>query len=509
MPDPAATLLSELGVRPGLWVNGGWQEGGGGGTTVRNPATGAEIAAFRLAGAGDFRVAIDGAQAAFTAWRREPGAARGDLLKRAAALLLQRRRGVAELLTLEQGKPLSQALGEVDYAASFFQWFGEEARRPHGRLQPHPQRGREYRVRQVPAGVAGLVTPWNFPLAQGAKKIAAALAAGCTAVWKPSELTPLVALALGSVLREAGLPEGALQVLPAPGPLAGEALTADPRVRVLSLTGSTPTGRTLLKESARHLPRLSLELGGNAPFVILPDADLDEVAQDLVKLKLLCSGQVCVTANRVFVPASLESALIARLLPLWRALKVGNGLAEGVDVGPLIHAKACERVRGLVEEALGLGAELVCENRTHEGDPSLGGGSFFAPVILGGVRDDMPLVRDEIFGPVLPLLSYTDLSDAVSRANATAAGLAAYVYGTDLSLANAVAEELEAGIVGVNEWRPLRAEIPFGGTKTSGQGWEGGEEGLREFCELKVIATPSPSLRPAAGASGTRPPGGT
>jgi len=494
MPDTTQSLLSGLGVRPGLLIDGGWRAGAGAGFSVRNPATGAEIATVALADAGDFRAAIDGAQRAFGSWSREPASLRGDVLKKAAALLALRRQDVAVLLTLEQGKVLAQALAEVDYAASFFQWFGEESRRPHGRLQPHPQRGREYRVKLVPAGVAGLVTPWNFPLAQGAKKVAAALAAGCTAVWKPSELTPLVALALGAILREAGVPDGALQILPALGAVAGEALTGDARVRVLSLTGSTETGRTLMRSAARHLPRIALELGGNAPFIILPDANLDEAASELVKLKLLCSGQVCVTANRVFVPASLESALIERLAPLWRGLVVGSGLSAGVDVGPLIHRKACERVRNLVEGALGAGAELVLENRTHEGDPALSGGSFFPPTILRGVRDDMALVCEEIFGPVLPLMGYTDLNDAIRRANSTASGLAAYVYGGDLALANAVAEELEAGIVGVNEWRPLRAEIPFGGTKCSGQGWEGGEEGLREFCELKVIAAPTPSV---------------
>ena len=498
MPDAAQSLLSGRGVTPGIMLGGEFREAGGGEVPVRNPATGATIAVVPLAGPADFALAIDGAGEAFGRWSRETGAARGEVLKRAAALLLARRSDIAQLLTLEQGKVLPQALGEVDYAASFFQWFGEEARRPTGRLQPHPVRGREYRVKAVPAGVAGLVTPWNFPLAQGAKKIAAALAAGCTAVWKPSELTPLVALALGSVLREAGLAPGVLQVLPALGPVAGEALTADPRVRVISLTGSTATGRTVLRASARHLPRLSLELGGNAPFVILPDADLDEVVPELVKLKLLCSGQVCVTANRVFVPAALEGKLVEKLCAVWRGLRVGNGLEAGTDVGPLIHAEACVRVRGLVEGAIAEGAELVAENRSHQADRGIAAGGFYTPQILRGVRDTMAIARGEIFGPVLPLLTYVDVDEAVRRANATEAGLSAYVYGRDLSLANAVADELEAGIVGVNEWRPLRAEIPFGGTKASGQGWEGGEEGLREFTELKVISAPVPSLRPPA-----------
>ncbi len=493
-PDPHRTLLSKLGFSSGLWVDGQWRDGSGEIITVRNPATGAEITRVPLAGGADFREAVGGAQRAFFHWRNEPGSVRGEVLKRAAALLTARRQGLAELLTREQGKPLAQALAEVDYAASFFQWFGEEARRLGGRTQPHPVRGREYHVTPVAAGVAGLVTPWNFPLAQGAKKISAALAAGCTAVWKPSELTPLVALVVGPLLKEAGLPDGALQILAARGPVAGAALTEDERVRVLSLTGSTATGRTLMQGAARHLQRVSLELGGNAPFLILPDADLDQVVPDLLKLKLLCAGQVCVTANRVFVPARLEEALVARLAPLWAALRVGDGLAAGVDVGPLIHAKACERVRGLVDGALASGARVAGENRTHEGVPALSQGSFFPPLVLRGVADGMALVREEIFGPVMALLTYGEVGEAVGRANATPFGLAAYVYGSDLSLSHAVADRLEAGIVGVNEWRPLRAEIPFGGIKYSGLGREGGEEGLREFCDVKVVATPRPSL---------------
>lgn len=491
MPEAAQPLLSKLAIRPGLWIGGKWLEDGAEAWVVRNPATGADIATVPLAGPAQFRAAIDGAQRAFESWKDEPNASRGNVLKKLAALMAARRQELAEILTTEQGKPLSQSLAEVDYAASFFQWFGEEARRLSGRIQPHPQGGREYQVRRIPAGVAGLVTPWNFPIAQGAKKIAAALAAGCTAVWKPSEFTPLVALALGPMLQEAGAPDGVLQILPARGPVAGEALSSDPRVRVLSLTGSTNTGRAVMQSAARHLPRLSLELGGNAPFLLLPNADLDAAAADLVKLKLLCSGQVCVTANRVFVPTALEAAFTEKLTELWRGLCMGNGLAADIDGGPLIHAKACERVRGVVDEALKSGAEIVCENRTHEGDSSLSGGSFFAPVILRGVRDDMRLAQEEVFGPVLSLLRYDDLADAVRRANATPFGLAAYVYGNDLALANAVASELDAGIVGVNEWRPLRAEIPFGGIKASGLGSEGGEEGIREFCEIKVIATPS------------------
>jgi succinate-semialdehyde dehydrogenase / glutarate-semialdehyde dehydrogenase len=498
MADATPAVLAKFNFRPALWIDGQWLEDGVESLAIRNPATGADLITVPLAGPDHFRQAIDGAQRAFESWRGEPNAARGEILKKTAALLTIRRQELAELLTSEQGKPLVQALGEVDYAASFFQWFGEESRRLSGRIQPHPQRGREYHVRPVPAGVAGLVTPWNFPLAQGAKKAAAALAAGCTAIWKPSEFTPLVALVLGPILQEAGLPDGVLQILPARGAVAGPALAGDARVRVLSLTGSTNTGRALMSAATKHLPHLSFELGGNAPFLVLPDANLDLAAADLIKLKLLCSGQVCVTANRIFVPASLETAFAEKLAAGWRTLRVGDGLVPGTDVGPLIHAQACNRVRGLVDEALASGAELVAENRSHEDNRALSGGSFFAPTILRGVHDGMSLAKEEIFGPVAPLLAYDDIKDAVRRANATPFGLAAYVYGTDLTLANAVADALDAGIIGVNEWRPLRAEIPFGGIKSSGWGHEGGEEGLREFCELKVIATTSAATWPDA-----------
>jgi len=485
--------LNELKVEPRLWINGVWTDGNGT-VIVTNPATGVTLAEVQRGGADDLRRAIDGAQRAFASWSHTPSAARGELLKRAAALLTARRNTLAALLTREQGKPLAQALGEVDYAASFFQWFGEEARRLCGRIQPHPTPGFEYLVQPIPAGVVGLITPWNFPLAQGAKKVAAALAAGCAAVWKPAELTPLIALALAPLLAEAGLPPGVLQIVTAPGRLVGEVFTNDPRLRVLSLTGSTETGRTLAAAAARHLPRVSLELGGNAPFIVLPDADLEKAASDLVRLKCLCSGQVCVSANRVFVPASRESEFLDHLQRPWLKARVGDGLQDGVDAGPLIHHQACQQVRKLIEDALSQGAEVVCVNRTHEADGSLAAGSFCAPTVVRGVRDDMALAATETFGPVAPVLTYQSVEDAVCRANATPFGLAAYVYGGDLARARAVAEALEVGIVGVNEWRPLRAEIPFGGIKESGLGWEGGEEGLHEFVVLKTIALPRPRL---------------
>ena len=486
-----------LWFEPAPWIDGVWRTAdrcGGESVTVRNPATGEAIATVGRADAETVTAAIEGADRAGRGWRAIPAAARGEILKATAAALLARRDEFARLLTAEQGKPYLQAAGEVDYAASFFQWFGEEARRVHGRIVPHPEAGREFLVEQRAAGVAGLITPWNFPLAQGAKKVAAALAAGCTAVWKPAEATPLVALALAPILAEAGLPAGVLQIVPGKGSVVGPVLAADPRVRVLSLTGSTATGSGLMAAAAPGIKRLSLELGGNAPFIILPDADLGFVTDQLVRLKMFVSGQVCVTANRIFVHADHEAELIERLAARIAGLKVGNGLADGVDAGPLIHAAASRDVQRRVEEAVATGARIVAENRSYESIPGLARENFSPPTVVADVRDSMRLASEEIFGPVIPLLSYQTLSEAVERANATPYGLAAYVYGKDLGRLRGVASALEAGIVGVNEWRPLKAEIPFGGVKQSGIGAEGGEEGIREFLETRVISIPKPGV---------------
>ena len=478
---------------PRPWLDGQWHAGGET-VTVRNPATGEKLTDVTRTDAATVTRAIKGAEKAQRVWRDVSAVERGLVLKRTAALLLARKDEFARLLSAEQGKPYAQAAGEVEYAASFYQWFGEEARRVYGRIAAHPEAGREFFIEHKPAGVAGLITPWNFPLAQGAKKVAAALAAGCSAVWKPAELTPLIALATGPLMAEAGLPAGVLQIVPGRGSVVGGVLAEHPAVRVLSLTGSTATGSALMTAAAPGIKRVSLELGGNAPFIVLPDADLDFVAEQLTRLKLLVSGQVCVTANRVFVHADAENALAEKLAAKLAAARVGNGLADGMDAGPLIHRQAGEEVGALVEQAVVSGARIVCQNRSYEDDASLREGSFFPPTLLTGVRDDMRVASEEIFGPVIPLLRYTSVADAVQRANETPYGLASYVYGRDLAQCRAVASAIEAGIVGVNEWRPLKAEIPFGGIKQSGIGAEGGEEGLREFLETQVISMPKPTL---------------
>jgi succinate-semialdehyde dehydrogenase/glutarate-semialdehyde dehydrogenase len=299
---------------------------------------------------------------------------------------------------------------------------------------------------------------------------------------------------MAPLMREAGLPDGVIQIVPGIGSVLGPILSSHPSIRVLSLTGSSATGSSVMSAASTGIKRVSLELGGNAPFIILPDADLDFVAEQLTRLKLFVSGQVCVTANRVFAPAHLQHKITELLAQKFAAARVGDGLAATMDAGPLINQHACAKVSQLVEDAVAGGANIALENRSFEQDPRLAHGSFFPPTILTGVQDTMRIAREEVFGPVLPLLSYTEIEDAVRRANDTPYGLAAYVYGNNLSQCRAVAASLEVGIVGVNEWRPLKAEIPFGGVKQSGIGAEGGEEGLREFLETQVISIPKPSL---------------
>ena len=485
--------VPEFWFEPRPWVDGKWVTTSQS-TSVNNPATGVKLADVSRVDIELVNRAILGAVQAQKDWSQVSAVHRGNVLKRSAFLLLAKKEELACLLSAEQGKPYSQSLGEVEYAASFFQWFGEEARRAYGRIAAHPENDREFLIEHKPIGVAGLITPWNFPLAQGAKKIAAALAAGCSAVWKPAERTPLIALAIAPLLAEAGIPTGVLQITPGPGGLVGQALADHPAVRVLSLTGSTATGSILMAAAAPSIKRVSLELGGNAPFILLPDADLELAAEHLVTMKLFVSGQVCVTCNRVFVHASVEDKFTNLVAKRLSQAVIGNGLKPSVNAGPLISHSACEGVRKLVQSAVAAGAKIVVENKSYEKDPALDLAGFYPPTLLTNVQDDMELSCNEIFGPIIPFLRYSSVGEVIGRANDTPYGLAGYVYGRDLNVCRAVATQLEVGIVGVNEWRPLKAEIPFGGIKQSGIGAEGGEEGLREFLTTQVISIPKPSI---------------
>jgi succinate-semialdehyde dehydrogenase/glutarate-semialdehyde dehydrogenase len=454
--------------------------------SVCNPADGTTIAGLSTADGTLATEAIAAATAALPDWAATSPPQRGAVLGAIHDVLLANRDRLARWLTLEQGKVLPQALAEVDYAASFYRWFAEEARRLPGGAVAHPDPAKETHIHYAPVGVVGCVTPWNFPLAQAAKKLAAALAAGCTVVLKPAEETPLMGLATAWAAAEAGLPPGVLNVLCGDAPAIGVTLTGSADVRAISVTGSVATGRLLMRDASQHLQRVTLELGGNAPFIVLDDADLERTVADLIRLKFMVSGQVCVTANRVFVPRALASPFVERLTAAVAALRCGNGLDPDVDVGPLVNARQRERVVDLVDSAVGAGATATCGGQRLDND-ALAAGWFYAPTVLTGVTDLMRVCQEEVFGPVIPVLTYDCLDDAVARANATPYGLAGYVYGADSDRALAVARRLEVGIAGVNDLRPLRAEVPFGGIKASGLGREGGREGLLEYLEPKVI----------------------
>jgi len=471
------------------WVGGVWRPG----TTskpVTNPATGELIAEVAQADRAGFDAAIAVAAESFPAWSKTSSQTRAAILKKTAALLLEQRDAFANLLTREQGKTITQAEAEVDYAASFYEWFGEEARRLHTIVTDHPTEGREFFIEKKPVGVVGIITPWNFPLAQGAKKVAAALATGCTFVWKPAELTPLVALAMGPLLKEAGLPDGVANIVMARGSVAGPAMAEHPAVKVVSLTGSTETGTQVMRDCAPQIKRVSLELGGNAPFIVFEDADLELAVNDLIAIKTLTSGQVCVTANRVFVQSSIHDRFVDRLLEKMRDLHVGDGLDRRCHAGPLIHHAACAEIQALVDDAIACGARL----RFGAGDLPIHGdterGSFFTPTLLTDVPEKSRIVREEIFGPVIAIYPFETTDEVIRRSNDTPFGLSAYLYSEDYARAKYVAEQIEAGIIGVNEMRPLKAQVPFGGWKLSGIGAEGGQEGLLEFQDTRVIGMP-------------------
>ncbi|MFM8570125.1 MAG: NAD-dependent succinate-semialdehyde dehydrogenase [Pirellula sp.] len=457
---------------------------------VINPATGELLSKVAWADPQDMDDAIRSAQEAQATWQSISPFERGDILKRIAGNLEVERDRFARLLTAEQGKPYAQALGEVDYAASFFRWFGEEARRICGRIAPHSQSDREYLIEHRPVGVAAWITPWNFPLAQGAKKIAAALAAGCCGIWKPAESTPLIALAMASVFEQSGVPAGVIQITPGLGSELGPILCEHPAVRVVSLTGSAKTGRSILAKSASSIKRVHLELGGNAPFIVLPDADLDLAVDHLVRLKLFVSGQVCVTANRIFVHEDIHDRFCDKLVKRLGQATLGDGLQDGVDAGPLIHAQACQGVDRLVQQACQQGANILYRNESYHQDSRLVNGSFYPATVLVDLSDKVPLFGCEIFGPVFPIFRYREIGEVIRRSNGVEQGLAGYVYGSDLSQCRRIARQLEVGIVGVNEWRPLKAEIPFGGIKQSGLGVEGGKEGMDDYLSLQVISVP-------------------
>ncbi|WP_414440284.1 NAD-dependent succinate-semialdehyde dehydrogenase [Burkholderia sp. 22PA0106] len=475
--------MSEF-LKRGHYIGGEWHEAAPGEATyaVLNPATGETIVQVARGGEAETRQAIAAAERAWPAWRALTAKERGARVKRWGELMLQHRDALAELLTREQGKPLAEAKGEVGYAASFFEWFAEEAKRMYGDVIPSPKPNSQIIVTKEPVGVVAAITPWNFPLAMITRKAGPALAAGCTMVLKPSEETPLSAFALAVLAERAGIPAGVFNVVSGDAVAIGGALTASPVVRKLSFTGSTRVGKLLAQQSADTLKKLSLELGGNAPFIVFDDADLDAAVEGAMASKFRNTGQTCVCVNRFLVQDGVYDAFTARLADAVRKLRVGNALAGEVDQGPLINAAALDKVERHVADATGHGARALTGGRRH----ALGG-TFYEPTVLADVAADALIAEEETFGPVAACFRFATEDEAIAAANDTPFGLSAYFYTRDLGRAWRVSAALESGMVGINDGIISTEVAPFGGVKQSGLGREGSKYGMDEYVELKYL----------------------
>jgi succinate-semialdehyde dehydrogenase/glutarate-semialdehyde dehydrogenase len=468
-------------------VDGSWVDGDAGETfPVVDPARGETIAEVARLGVAETRRAIEAAERALSAWRARPAKERARVLRRIADLMLENADDLALLLTAEQGKPLPESHAEIEYAASFLEWFGEEAKRVYGDTIPQPTPDRRILVTKQPVGVTGGITPWNFPSAMPTRKAAPALAAGCTMVLKPAEQTPLSALAVAELADRAGLPPGVLSVVTgdaADAPEIGRELTSNPTVRKLGFTGSTEVGKLLMRQCADQVKKVSLELGGNAPFIVFDDADLEEAVAGALLCKYRNSGQTCISANRMLVQEGIYDDFVERFTGAVAGLRVGSGLEEGVNVGPLIDAPGLEKVERHVADARERGAEVVLGGSRHEL-----GQTFYQPSVLTGVTADMAMSSEETFGPVAALARFTAEDEAIRIANDTPYGLAAYFFSRDVGRVWRVAEGLEYGIVGINTGFISTEVAPFGGMKESGIGREGSKYGIDEWVELKYLA---------------------
>ncbi|AZZ52575.1 NAD-dependent succinate-semialdehyde dehydrogenase [Rathayibacter festucae] len=482
-----AALLARVPSQ--LLIGGAWVDGSGGGTIdVEDPATGEVIRTIADATPEDGLRALDAAVEAGPAWAATAPRKRAEILRRAFDLLQERKDDFALLMTLEMGKPFAEALGEVAYGGEFLRWFSEEAVRISGRYGVNPEGTGRMIVSQHPIGPCYLITPWNFPLAMATRKIAPALAAGCTVVVKPAELTPLTTLAFAALLAEAGVPDGVVNVVTTSAAGAvSEPILSDPRLRKLSFTGSTPVGRTLLQQAAEGVLRTSMELGGNAPFVVFEDADLDRAVEGAMLAKFRNIGQACTAANRFFVHESLAEEFAARVTERVRALTVGRGTESGVTIGPLIDDRAVEKASSLVRDAVERGAEVRVGGHGIDG-----AGHFYEPTVLAGVAAGSEILRTEIFGPVLAIVPFRDEDEAVALANDTEFGLVSYVFTRDLARGQRMIERLATGMMGLNVGVVSNAAAPFGGVKQSGLGREGGLEGIHEYLSTKYTLTPDP-----------------
>ncbi|SMO57977.1 NAD-dependent succinate-semialdehyde dehydrogenase [Melghirimyces algeriensis] len=465
------------------WIDGRkveWAES----VEVTNPATGEEIGYIPNGGEELAIKAVDAAHQAFPAWSKQPGPERSRYLKEWARRIQAKSTELAQLLSQEQGKPVSEAEGELRVAAEFVEWYAEEAKRIYGEVIPPSRSNHRITVLRQPVGVAALITPWNYPAAMVTRKVAPALAAGCTVVMKPPKETPLIAVALFEELMATGLPDGVANLVTGKASAIGQAWLTDSRVRKLSFTGSTEVGKMLMRQAADQVKRLSLELGGNAPAIVFSDADLDKAADAIVDNKFENCGQMCNGINLIYAHREIADALTERITDRVRQLKVGEGSQPGMQVGPLINEEARHKVSSLIEDARKKGAEIRVG-----GEELFEKGSFYAPTVLSGVDDSMKLTQEEVFGPVAPILAFDKEEEVIARSNRTPYGLAAYLFTQDVSRIHRVSEALEFGMVGVNGTSLSFPQAPFGGIKESGMGREGGHHGLKEFLELKYIAT--------------------
>lgn len=469
--------------RPRCLVGGEWIDADSGATlTIRNPANGETLGTVPAMGAAETRRAIEAANSAWAGWRALTAGARARILRRWFDLILTNQEDLAVLMTSEQGKPLAEARGEVLYAASFVEWFAEEGKRIYGDTIPAHQPDKRIVVTKEPVGVCAAITPWNFPLAMITRKAGPALAAGCTMVLKPASQTPFSALALAALGEQAGIPAGVFSVVTGGARDIGGELTGNPLVRKLTFTGSTEVGITLARQCAATVKKMSLELGGNAPFIVFDDADLDAAVEGAIASKYRNTGQTCVCANRLLVQDAVYDAFAEKLAAAVRRLKVGDGLEDGVTQGPLIDMKAVEKVEEHIADALAGGARVVLGGHRH----ALGG-SFFEPTVLADVTPDMKIAREETFGPVAPLFRFQDEAEAIRMANDTECGLAAYFYAAGMNRVWRVAEALEYGIVGINTGIISTEVAPFGGMKSSGLGREGSKYGIEDYLEIKYL----------------------
>jgi succinate-semialdehyde dehydrogenase/glutarate-semialdehyde dehydrogenase len=467
-----------------LYIGGQWRDGAKGTLPVEDPSTAEVLCEVADASVDDAKAALDAAVDAGPEFAATAPRDRGEILRRAFELIIERQEDLATLMTLEMGKTIKESLAEIAYAAEFFRWFSEEAVRIDGRYAMAANGAGRVLTMKQPVGPCLMITPWNFPMAMGTRKIGPAVAAGCTMVVKPAQQTPLSMLMLASILEEAGLPGGVLNLITASS--SGETaapLIADPRLRKMSFTGSTEVGRKLMSQASETLLRLSMELGGNAPFLVFDDADVDAAVEGAMIAKMRNIGEACTSANRFHIAGSVIDEFASKLAAKMGALKLGRGVRDDTDVGPLIDDNQRTKVSELVQDAIGRGAHAVVGGQAHDG-----AGYFYNPTVLTDIPDDAQLLQEEIFGPVAPVKGFTDEDEAIAAANNTEYGLVAYVFTTDLKRALRVCERLETGMIGLNQGMVSNAQAPFGGVKQSGFGREGGYEGIEEYLETKYVA---------------------